>query len=165
MKKRDFIKSTGAMALIHMATMDSTRIISMIMISGVFYNPEQAREFQKKRTFESYSKEELSWLREHNPQGDDQIKILTDQFRNLAFTYDDMNFTKPYLTQIKCPTLIIHGDNDAYFPIEIPVEMYRAIPNSSLWIVPNGGHFPIWQELWSDQFVKVAKLFLADKFR
>lgn len=27
--------------------------------------------------------------------------------------------------------------------IEIAVEMYRAIPRSALWIVPNGGHGPI----------------------
>ena len=156
--------STGAMTLIHMATMDSTRIISMIIISGISYYPEQARQFVKNLTFESYSEEDLSWLRKHNPQGDDQIKMLIDQFRNQAFMYDDMNFTIPFLTQIKCPTLIIHGGKDEHFPIDIPVEMHGAIPNSYLWIIPNGGHLPIWEEIWSDQFLKVSKLFLADKF-
>ena len=60
--------------------------------------------------------------------------------------------------------LIINGDNDKYYPVDIPVEMYKSIPNSHLWIIPNGGHLPIWKELWSDQFLKVSKLFLADKF-
>ena len=155
--------SSGAMTLIHMATIDTTRILSMILTGAISYYPEQARQFVKNLTFESYSEDDLSWLRKHNPQGDDQLKMLIDQFRNQAFIYDDMNFTPPYLSQIKCPTLIIHGGKDEYFPIDIPVEMHNAIPNSYLWIIPNGGHLPIWKELWSDQFLKVSKLFLEDK--
>ena len=156
--------STGGMTLIHMATMDSTRILSMILVGATSFFPEQCREIQKRATFESISEKNLIGIRARHPRGDDQIKMLIDQFRNMAFTYDDMNFTPPYLSQIKCPTLIIHGDHDKYFPIDIPVEMYSAIPNSSLWIIPNGGHLPIWEELWSDQFLKVSKHFLADKF-
>ena len=156
--------STGAGILIHMATMDSTKISSMILVGASPFISEQEREHEKNQTFESYSEEDLSWLREHSPKGDDQIKMLIDQYRSFAYSYDDINFTPPYLSQIKCPTLIINGDNDEYYPVEIPVEMYKAIPNSSLWIIPNGGHLPIWQKLWSDQFLKVSKSFLADEF-
>jgi pimeloyl-ACP methyl ester carboxylesterase len=46
-------------------------------------------------------------------------------------------------------TLIIHGDRDGFFPIEIAVEMYRSIPRSYLWIIPNGRHFPIFEPLAS----------------
>jgi hypothetical protein len=28
--------------------------------------------------------------------------------------------------------------------VNIPVEMYHSIPHSYLWIVPNGGHVPIY---------------------
>ncbi len=28
--------------------------------------------------------------------------------------------------------------------MSIPVEMYRSIPKSYLWIIPNGGHVPIY---------------------
>jgi hypothetical protein len=28
--------------------------------------------------------------------------------------------------------------------VSIPVEMYRSIPESYLWTVPNGGHVPIY---------------------
>ena len=37
----------------------------------------------------------------------------------------------------------MHGDRDRFFPVSIPVEMYRSIPRSYLWLVPNGGHVPI----------------------
>jgi pimeloyl-ACP methyl ester carboxylesterase len=36
--------------------------------------------------------------------------------------------------------LIVHGDRDVFFPVEIPVSMYSSIPNSYLWIIPNMGH-------------------------
>ena len=55
-------------------------------------------------------------------------------------SYDDMNFTKPYLSTIKAKTLIVHGDRDEYFPVEIPVTLYNSIPNSYLWILPNMNH-------------------------
>ena len=34
----------------------------------------------------------------------------------------------------------MHGDRDEYFPVGIAVQMYEAIPNSALWIVPQAGH-------------------------
>ena len=51
-----------------------------------------------------------------------------------------MNFTPPYLSAITARTLIVHGDRDQYFSVSIPVEMYRAIPTSYLWILPNRTH-------------------------
>ena len=153
--------SSGGMTLIHMATMDSIRIISMILVGATSFFPDQARELQKRSTFESLSEGRLSELRARHPGGDDQIKMLLDQFHSMAFSYNDMNFTFPYLSQIKCPTLIIHGDRDKFFAVEIPVEMFKAIPNSFLWIIPNGGHLPNWNALWSDKFLEVSKLFLA----
>jgi pimeloyl-ACP methyl ester carboxylesterase len=34
-------------------------------------------------------------------------------------------------------------DNCSFYPVEMAVDMYRAIPRSALWVVPNGGHGPI----------------------
>jgi pimeloyl-ACP methyl ester carboxylesterase len=62
------------------------------------------------------------------------------QFNAFKDSYDDMNFTSPYLSTITARTLIIHGDRDEQFSIEIPMEMYRSIPKSYLWIVPNRDH-------------------------
>ena len=79
------------------------------------------------------------------------------QFRGFKDSYDDMNFTPPYLLDDRARTLIVHGDRDEFFPVNIPVEMYRAIPKSFLWIVPNGGHVLVYgdnraaftEEAWS----------------
>jgi pimeloyl-ACP methyl ester carboxylesterase len=79
-------------------------------------------------------------MRQYHRRGDDQIRALRSIFRGLKDNYDDMNFTAPYLSTISANTLIVHGDRDVFFPVSIPVEMYRSIPNSYLWIIPNGGH-------------------------
>ena len=120
--------SSGAMTLIHMATMDSTRIDAMILIGGTIFYDDQYRDKVKGITYESALENEgwMSSMRMHHPGGEEQIRTLIDQFRAHAFTYKDMNFTPPYLSLIKCPTLIIHGDRDPFFSIKFPY--YSKIP-------------------------------------
>jgi len=67
-----------------------------------------------------------------------------------------------YLSTITARTLIVHGDRDSFFPIAIPVEMYRAIPNSYLWVIPDGGHMPDWvfAEAHTGAFAKTVLEFL-----
>ena len=44
-----------------------------------------------------------------------------------------------FLLSVRAPTLLIVGDADIVTP-EHAVEMFRAIPNSQLCVVPNAGH-------------------------
>ena len=57
-----------------------------------------------------------------------------------------MNFTPGELAQITASTLIVYGDRDPLYPVEIALEMYRAIPHAALWMVPGGGYGPIFRE-------------------
>ena len=52
-------------------------------------------------------------------------------------------------------TLIVHGDRDPLYPVELALEMYRAIRSSALWVVPNGGHGPVFGPL-AAPFVETA---------
>jgi pimeloyl-ACP methyl ester carboxylesterase len=54
--------------------------------------------------------------------------------------------------------LIVYGDRDFLYPVEMAVEMYRAIPQSALWVVPNGGHGPIFFDA-APQFAQTALAF------
>jgi pimeloyl-ACP methyl ester carboxylesterase len=65
------------------------------------------------------------------------------------------------LAGITARTLIVQGDSDPFYPLEISVEMAKAIPESRLWIVPGGGHGAIAGERWPE-FVKTAEEFLLD---
>lgn len=46
------------------------------------------------------------------------------------------------LGEIRCPTLIIHGENDPTVPVSHAYEMHAAIPGSQLHIYPHTGHLP-----------------------
>jgi pimeloyl-ACP methyl ester carboxylesterase len=151
--------STGGMTLIHIATRQPSRLEAMVLIGATIYFPEQAREIMRKSTVESLTPQAYEELRRFHKHGDEQIRALRQQFHAFKDSYDDMNFTGPYLSTITARTLIVHGDRDAFFPVAIPVEMYRSIPNSCLWIVPNGGHVPIYDS--KVPFVATALEFLA----
>jgi pimeloyl-ACP methyl ester carboxylesterase len=43
------------------------------------------------------------------------------------------------------------------------VDLYRAIPKSALWIVPNGGHGPVFLDA-AAQFAQTALTFLRNPF-
>jgi len=133
--------SSGGMTLLHMATSQPERINSMVLISATSYFPDQARAvFRRAASFDNMPQEVQEMYRKCATRGDEQIRQLTTQFNAFHSNYDDMDFTAPCLSTIKTRTLIVHGDRDSLFPVEIPVNLYRSIPNAALWIIPGGDH-------------------------
>ena len=156
--------STGGMTLLHMATQQPERIDAMVLIGTTTYFPEQAREILRGIGPDALPEEDMQELRAIHKYGDDQIRALLTQFNAFKDSYDDMNFTPPYLSTITARTLIIQGDRDPFFPVSIGLELYEAIPRSYFWIVPNRGHLPIWgptQQLFSC----TATAFLRDQWQ
>ncbi|MEP6645619.1 MAG: alpha/beta hydrolase [Saprospiraceae bacterium] len=137
--------STGGMILLHMATSHPGRIDSMVLISATSYFPDQAREIMRRASFVNMPQHVQEMYRECAKRGDEQIHQLITQFNALHGNYDDMNFTDQILSTITARTLVVHGDRDNLFPVEIPVSIYRAIPNAALWIIPGGDHVPIYE--------------------
>ncbi len=152
--------SAGANVLLHMATKQPDRVQAMVVVSGTSYFPEQARHIMRAYTINSQSEQDRELLRKRHPGGEAQIEALMANVRAFAEIYDDMNFTPPLLSRITARTLIVQGDRDFLYPLEISVEMARAIPKSSLWIVPNGGHGPIFAER-QPEFLRIASEFLG----
>jgi pimeloyl-ACP methyl ester carboxylesterase len=150
--------STGGMTLIHMATQQPSRVEAMMIIGATIYFPEQARAIMRTATVGSLTPAIYEQRRQIHKRGDEQIRELQQQFHDFKDSYDDMNFTRPYLSTITARTTMVHGDRDQFFPVEIAVEMYRGIPNASLWIIPRGGHVPIFDP--AVPFVPTALNFL-----
>jgi len=138
--------SSGGMTLIHMATQQPERIEDMVLMAATPYFPKECRERQAQMTADNISDEWWEIYRSIHHYGDEQIRSLRDQFHRMKDSFDDMNFTSPYLSTIKARTLIVHGDRDAFFPVFIPVTLYASIPDSSLWIIPNIDHGLMWPE-------------------
>jgi pimeloyl-ACP methyl ester carboxylesterase len=151
--------SFGGNILLHVATQQLDRIEAMVIVSSTPYFPEQARQLMAALPVESASAEAWDDLRKRHKLGDGQIRALLEQQHALKDSYDDMNLTPPELARIRARTLIVQGDRDPLYPLELSVEMYRAIPKAELCIVPNAGHGPIFLE-HADAFSRTAVGFL-----
>jgi len=151
--------SGGGMTLLHMATSQPERVESMVLIGATSYFPEDARQVMRESAVENLNEEAWNRMRQRHYHGDEQIRMLFTQFHRFKDNYDDMNFTKADLSTIIAKTLIVHGDRDRFFPVAIPAEMYDAIPQSYLWIVPYGSHVPIFGN-WLVSFVETTGQFL-----
>lgn len=69
------------------------------------------------------------------------------------YSFDD-------LKAVKCPSLIIAGDNDV-IALQHTIGIYEHIPGAHLWIVPNSGHGTLQEH--ADQFNKVVSDFFLTK--
>ena len=85
----------------------------------------------------------------------DWIKAHNQEVRQ---TGQGVPFRPEDLGVIQRPVLILHGDRDEFFPVDIPTAMYRAMPAAELCILPCTGH-----ELppqWPDLFLQLLTGFL-----
>jgi len=155
--------SLGAKTLLHVATQQPKRLDAMVLVSATPYFPEQARAIMRQVRPDNRSEAEWQQMREWHKHGDEQIRALWRMSNAFKDSYDDMNFTPPLLSTITARTLIVHGDRDPLYPVKMATELYASIPRSYLWIVPNGGHGPIFGKMAS-QFVETALAFLRDEW-
>jgi pimeloyl-ACP methyl ester carboxylesterase len=54
--------------------------------------------------------------------------------------------SRPTLAWIKCPTLVLTGDQDNTIPNSLSMEMASGIPGAKLVVLPNCGHLPQWEQ-------------------
>ena len=129
--------SAGGTITLYLATLRPDRIKRAVVIGGHLYNPNQQREIVSKWSMNPNANE----IARH---GKEKAILLRKQFIYFSQLYGDPSFTPDVLSTIRAKTLIIHGDNDELAPtISNALGMYQNIPNSYLWIVPNGGHLPL----------------------
>ncbi len=75
----------------------------------------------------------------------DQILLMADGIGVNAFIRQQLAIlgrpdNRPFLAEIKCPTVIIVGQQDALTPVKVAEEMHAAIAGSRLEVIPECGH-------------------------
>jgi pimeloyl-ACP methyl ester carboxylesterase len=155
--------SGGGIILLHMAIAASSRVSAMVIVSAPPYFPAQARVFQKQFSEASLSDAELAAMRKRHQQPG-QLQHLFGVARAFADSYDDVNFTPPLLATIDAECLIVFGDRDPLYPVTVATELQTAIPRSYLWVVPNGGHGPVFGPAKS-LFAETALAFLSGAWK
>ena len=151
--------SMGAKTLLHVATQQSDRLDAMVLVSAAPYFPERTRALMRAAAAAPHTEKEWELMRQWHTQGDAQIRTLWDMPNHFADDYEDMSFTPARLGSIKARTLIVHGDRDPLYPVALAAEMHAAIPQSHLWVIPNGGHGPIFGDM-AGAFANTALAFL-----
>ncbi len=73
----------------------------------------------------------------HQQSEDHWINLL----HQISFLwYTDFNYPSEILEQVDCPILLILGDRDDIIPLEHMIDLYHALPNAGLAVIPFGRH-------------------------
>jgi len=138
--------SAGGNVLVHMATQQPARVEAMVLIAGGHRLVESARKYLREVTFDGLPDAARSAAARAQPGGEAQARSLYNVLRALPADYEDLSFTPERISQIRARTLLIWGNRDPFYPVEVAVELYQAVPNAVLWVVPAEGHFPLWPD-------------------
>ncbi len=152
--------SSGGMCLLFVGARHPERVNTLTLVSAT-YTFEYARE---------HMREVAAWMRSDpesqarlqqmhgSAHGPGYWRVIADAFE--AFTRDpkELPFQPEDLAAIRQPVFILHGDRDEFFPVDIPVAMYQALPAAELCILPDTGHgLP---DRWPELFVNLVLGFL-----
>jgi len=119
------------------------RVEAMVLVSATPRFPDATRALFRAAAAAPHSQTEWAAMRAQHVRGDAQIAALWALPARFADDATDMSFTPARLAQIRARTLIVHGDRDPLYPVELAIELYRAIPHSAIYVVPESGHGPI----------------------
>jgi pimeloyl-ACP methyl ester carboxylesterase len=145
-----------------MGLTDRDRIESMILVgSGTDFLPH-CRASMEGASADGYPPEWWEIMRDRHAYGDEQIRTMAGYLPQLAAADGDVAFTTELLGSLEARTFIVHGDSDWCFPSSMAARMHEAIPESELWIIPQGDHVPILGE-WAPEFLRLALEFLEDR--
>jgi pimeloyl-ACP methyl ester carboxylesterase len=138
--------SSGAIMLIHMAIQQPDRMEAMVLVAGAHRLPPDVRQERRAgaHRWEKLNPESLACFRQLHPGGDPQIRWVMAQMDSFGDNYVDFDVSPEHLMIIGTPTLLVWGDRDANFPVEYALEIYRALPNAALWVLPALGHVALW---------------------
>ncbi len=75
----------------------------------------------------------------------DRVLLMSDSIGVPAFIRQQQAImgrpdNRPFLADIKCPTTVIVGEQDALTPVKVAEEIHAGIKDSMLSVIPNCGH-------------------------
>jgi pimeloyl-ACP methyl ester carboxylesterase len=134
---------------------------AMQLLTLALEAPDLARALVLTGCAHVYADELRAWWREQTPESvvaperrpamqKSHTALGADHWRTVAAAWialgehghaDDFPETEA-LRGIRTPTLIVHGDRDRFFPVAVPLELYRLVPDAELCILPQTGHVP-----------------------
>jgi pimeloyl-ACP methyl ester carboxylesterase len=149
--------SGGGITLLHLAAGVPQRVQAMVVVSAPAYFPDQARAIQRQFSPAMLTPRQLDIMRASHRRPE-QLDWIFAMSRAFADSREDLTTS---LAAITATTLIVFGDRDPLYPVSQALELKQGIKESYLWIVPNGGHGPIFADA-APRFRETAVVFLSD---
>lgn len=163
--------SAGAITLMHLASQNPDLIESMILVDGAHRYSESAREELRHDSFEKAPEAFQQYYLDIHFSEPTKISALFEDINYMAdqipVSLENAPLNERTLANITAPVLLIWGDRDFYFPLDVAVELFKLLPNAKLWVIPDQGHTPIWTFMGGDgmaerDFPGRAKLFFGN---
>jgi pimeloyl-ACP methyl ester carboxylesterase len=150
-------RANDALAVINAVTKDSVIVIGFSDGGYAAYQLGMMYPNQVKKMIVMGAGELYPGLREFNftakqamafdkPFIEQQLKLMPEpdrmeeMFAGVRNCYNKLTVSKDLLGAIKCPVLVMAGDNDGGNPVERVVSAARYIPKHKISIIPNTGH-------------------------
>lgn len=151
--------SAGGCILQYISTAQPTRLEAMILESSGSYFSEQTRSVLY--AWAESDDQALAANQHHHLYGLSQIRALVKQLPKII---NDYGAHPPDVAKFTAKTLIVLGDRDALYPVSMGVELYTAITQAELWVIPGEGHACIVEkpDKYAVPFIHNALAFLAD---
>ena len=156
-------ESTGAMLLLSLA-LYAPDLPAVCILAGVtYYFGDESRAMQRQSTPDTIDEAWRAGAQIAHTQGPDHWRSVIEAFHNLHTHAHTEDFPEAEeLREIGAPVLIVHGDSDHLFPVEIPMGLYRLLPDAELCVLPNTDHFA--PEERPDWFNAIVLDFLARRY-
>ena len=132
--------SDGAIIGMLVANMEPEKIKKLVFGAGAL-NPKASKPeglLMLQATSPEILPEELTVsYKNKSPNPEHWEKFVYD---SKEMWLEEVWITREILPQINCKTLILFGDRDPFIPLSHAIDIYVALPNSGLFILPNTYH-------------------------
>jgi len=145
--------SSGAAVILNLALTRPDLVAAAVLAAGFFTIPEATRgamagldlldlaDSMYGPAGDPLDPHRAMFVDAHRALGPDHWQMVLRDFLAIFERTDPDDFPDPEsLSHVSAPVLVLHGDRDAFFPVEIPVELYRRLPDAELGVLPQTGH-------------------------
>lgn len=136
--------SLGAMSGLLLARLEPELCRTLTVVGTPHLTEPASLAYMDRVVNEIFPAEEENWERDHREQGSGHARSML--IHNFALDRQELPRDQIEAVErageIRCPTLVVAGDNDRVCPPHRALALAERIPNGELLILPRGGHFP-----------------------
>ena len=157
-------ESTGAILQLSLALFAPTLPTVCILAGATYYFGDESRAIQQQSTPDTFDEAGRAWMQAaHTALGPDHWRSVIEAFHGLHTHAHTEDFPEAEeLRGIEAPVLIVNGDRDPHFAVEVATGLYRLLPDAELCLLPNTGHVPPQER--PDWFNAIVLDFLARRY-